>query len=308
MKKVVKTGELYSTFNFDGKDSADMGIVNTTSGATYQYAMAPAFSDNVKQAACYDGQYYYGTQITKQVFAFNCFCVDLTEKEFRKLRKWLSPRNVGKLILSNQPYKYYIVKPVSISTLSGYPVVDIQDLLPRTNDDYDREHTMERWRYERPVFTGSFTITFETVGSAYGYAHASLSSLEYDDGNQYDSGLLYGEAMGEARFHYDYPEEIKIFNPGDVPFAPILTIDGYDDMITFRSNNLISIVDLEGLSGPTVIDFKRHMVINNDNYYSSRIKGDIILCNPSEDSEDLTTITIDGDIASLDIEEEIQFL
>lgn len=121
MTRAVKTGELFATFNYDGKDSADMGIYNITSGSTYVMNIEPTFSDHKLEVPAYDGKYYYGTQITGQQFQFTCFCHDLSTTEYSRLRSWLNPRRIGRLILSDQPFKYYLVKPVSVSTLSAYP-------------------------------------------------------------------------------------------------------------------------------------------------------------------------------------------
>ena len=72
MVRNVKTGELFATFNYDGKDCADMGIYNVTSGAVYTMNIEPTFSDKKLEVPAYDGKYYYGTQITGQQFQFNC--------------------------------------------------------------------------------------------------------------------------------------------------------------------------------------------------------------------------------------------
>ena len=64
--RVVKAGELFSTFIFDGKDCANMGIYSVTSGAVYTMGIEPMFSDSKLEVPAYDGKYYYGTQITGQ--------------------------------------------------------------------------------------------------------------------------------------------------------------------------------------------------------------------------------------------------
>ena len=109
MTRAVKTGELFATFKFDGKDCADMGIYNITSGSTYVMNIEPTFSDNKLEVPAYDGKYYYGTQITGQQFQFTCFCHDLVAQEYDAMRAWLHPRKVGRLILSDQPYTSNVI-------------------------------------------------------------------------------------------------------------------------------------------------------------------------------------------------------
>ena len=44
--RAVKAGELFTTFIFDGKDCANMGIYNVTSGSVYTFNIEPMFSDS----------------------------------------------------------------------------------------------------------------------------------------------------------------------------------------------------------------------------------------------------------------------
>ena len=62
--RVVKRGELFATFKFDGKDCADMGVYSVTSGSVYTMNIEPIYNDQTLEVPAYDGKYYYGTQIT----------------------------------------------------------------------------------------------------------------------------------------------------------------------------------------------------------------------------------------------------
>ena len=86
VQRIVKRGELFATFVFDGKDCADMGVYSVTSGAVYTLNIEPIFKDQTLEVPAYDGKYYYGTQITGQQFQFNCFCHDLLTTEYDRLR------------------------------------------------------------------------------------------------------------------------------------------------------------------------------------------------------------------------------
>ena len=160
MDRPVKAGELFTTFIFDGIDCADMGIYSVTNSGTYTLQLEPTFKDETLEVPAYDGKYYYGTQYTAQQFQFNMFADNLSLDEYRDLRSWLSPRKLGKLILSDQPYKYYLVKVVSIGTLGNIPLTDIQTPSNSVLGDFLEGNV---------VYVGRFTVTFETVGSCYGY-------------------------------------------------------------------------------------------------------------------------------------------
>ena len=105
--RTVKSGERWTTFIFDGTDCAELGVYAITNSSTYTTNLTPTFSDKKTTVTAYDGQYYYGTQITGQKFTFNMFAENLTYTELCRLKAWLNPRHIGKLILSDQPYKYY---------------------------------------------------------------------------------------------------------------------------------------------------------------------------------------------------------
>ena len=152
MYRPVKAGELFTTFIFDGKDCADMGVYSTTSSSTYTMNLEPTFKDEMLEVPAYDGRYYYGTQYTAQQFQFNMFADNLSTTEYRNLRTWLKPRNVGKLILSDQPYKYYIVKVTSIGTLGEYPLTDVQHI--------DHNSILGDTKEGNVVYTGRFTVNF----------------------------------------------------------------------------------------------------------------------------------------------------
>ena len=86
MDRAVKAGERWTTFVFDGIDCADMGVYSITNSGTYTTPLTGTFSDKKTTVTAYDGQYYYGTQITGQKFTMNMFAENLSVKELAKLK------------------------------------------------------------------------------------------------------------------------------------------------------------------------------------------------------------------------------
>ena len=289
MVRNVKTGELFATFKYDGYDCADMGIYNVTSGSVYTMNIEPTFSDNKLEVPAYDGKYYYGTQITGQQFQFNCFCHDLLSTEYDRLRAWLNPRKIGRLILTDQPYKYYLVKPVSISALSAYPLTTIQT--PQNSilgDTVDGD----------VVYTGNFTVTFETVGSAYGYGLCYYrDDLIYDAKKKYgrdyyyNSGLLYKDMS--PRLKWNIPAnalnyEFNMYNPGSSYGQPIFAIHNEGTLpknsfiqLNNETMNTSAIIDIGEISGDITIDTSSQIVTDTrGNTYYGRFKGNAFRLNP----------------------------
>jgi len=280
--RAVKSGELFSTFIYDGKDCADMGVYNVTSSSTYTMNIEPKFNDQRKNVPMYDGSYYYGTQITGQQFKMNCFAHDLSAIEYNRLRAWLNPRKVGRLILSDQPYKYYLVKVASISNLSAYPLTTVQTPRYSVLGDHLQGDV---------VYTGNFTVTFETVGSAYGYGLAYYrDDLIYDAkhiyGNDfyYNSGLLYRDMS--PKLEWDVPAntegyDIPIYNPGSAPAQPVYQIEHTGTMAShsfIQLNNptqgTSTVIDLSDISGNITIDTQSQVVTDEEGTeYYGRFSG-----------------------------------
>lgn len=291
MIRNVKSGEIFSTFNYDGKDCSEMGIYNVTSGAVYTLNIEPIFSDNTLEVPNYDGKYYYGTQITGQQFVFNCFCHDLLSTEYDKMRAWLNPRKIGRLILSDQPYKYYLVKPVSVSQLSAYPLTTIQTPQNSVLGDYVEGDA---------VYTGNFNVTFETVGSAYGYGLSYYrddliydAKLKYGRDYYYNSGLLYKDMSPKARWDINanaLNQKIPMYNPGSAFAQPTYFIShegafSKNSFIQLTNNNTgtSTIIDVSEIEGDMTIDTASQTITDNlGNAYYGRFSGTIVQINPFE--------------------------
>lgn len=289
MTRAVKTGELFATFNYAGKDCADMGIYNVTSGSVYTMNIEPTFSDHKLEVPAYDGQYYYGTQITGQQFQFNCFCHDLLSTEYDKMRAWLNPRKIGRLILSDQPYKYYLVKPVSVSTLGAYPLTTIQ------TPDYS---IMGDYIDGDVVYTGNFNVTFETVGSAYGYGMCYYrDDLIYDAKKKYgrdyyyNSGLLYRDMCPKANWDVEANvnnQEIPMYNPGSSEGQPKYLIEHtgkFADNSYIQFNNLTTgtstVINIGGISGNIIINTESQTLADEEgNVYYGRFSGTVMKLSP----------------------------
>lgn len=288
MVRNVKTGELFATFNYDGKDCADMGIYNITSGAVYTMNIEPTFSDKKLEVTAYDGKYYYGTQITGQQFQFNCFCHDLLATEYDRMRAWLNPRKIGRLILSDQPYKYYLVKPVSVSTLGAYPLTTIQTPSNTQFGNYAPESV---------VYTGNFTVTFETVGSAYGYGLCYYrDDLIYDavfvygKNYYYDAGLLYKDMCPKANWDIKaniLNQSIPVYNPGSATISPRYKVTGNSAFadksfiqFTNTTTNTSVVIDISKMPKEFIIDLESQTLEDSSGKYYGRFTGSSLTVNP----------------------------
>lgn len=291
MNRAVKAGERWSTFIFDGIDCADLGVYAITNGSTYTTNLAPNFTDKKTTVTAYDGQYYYGTQITGQKFTLNMFAENLSYQELSNLRSWLNPRHIGKIIFSDQPFKYYYVKPTSVGALANIPLSDMQTVESSVLGD-------------NAIYVGKFTITFETVGSAYGYGLSYFNDdLIYDAATYYgldkyinnylyDSGLLYKDMCPSMRWLVDVEntnagleQNISLYNPGDAKSYPrfIVELEGMAPenskiYFTNKTTKESCSVDLSNLAGKVIIDFTEQSlrVGEEQKPYYGRIIGNML--------------------------------
>lgn len=299
MDRPVKAGEVFATFNFDGTDCADMGVYSITSSGTYTMQIEPTFNDDMVDVPAYDGHYYYGTQYSVQQFSFDLFADDLSLAEYRNLKVWLTPRKIGKLILSDQPYKYYLVKVASISPLNNYPRLDPYVCKNSVLKEPDNGVV---------IYTGTFNVTFETIGSVYGYGlsyyrddliYDALNYYglgEYPENYYYDSGLLYKDMSPSLNTTLpenaqDYP--VKWYNPGSASALPVIKIklteelsDGSFLTVNNNDTNSSTIIDVSGLNGENIIDTESEMITDsNGHHYFGRFQGNSLEVGTSTNVE-----------------------
>lgn len=293
----VKAGEVFTTFIFDGKDCADMGVYSVTNSGTYTYKIVPTFKDETLDVPAYDGQYFYGTQLSTQDFVFNMFADNLSLKEYQALKTWLFPQKIGKLIMPDQPFKYYIVKVKSVGDLGELPLTDIQTPTYSALGDHNEGNV---------VYVGRFTVTFQTVGSVYGYGMSYYrDDLIYDaldwygkdvypDNYYYDSGLLYRDMSPSLEKNIPANAQdfnLTWYNPGTAKAVPVLTLElqescskGAYIQINNETLNSTTVIDLSGLEGTVTIDTDEETIVDeNSKYYFGRFSGNPIMVSPEKD-------------------------
>jgi hypothetical protein len=292
MSRAVKAGEVWSTFIFDGVDCADLGVYAISNSSTYTTNLEPTFSDKKTSVTAFDGQYYYGTQITGQKFTFNMFAENLSLQELNKLKAWLNPRHIGKLISSDQPYKFYYVKPTSVGNLANIPLTNIQS--PEMS-------VLNTFVEGDLVYTGKFNITFETVGSAYGYGLAYYrddliydAALKYGANYYYNSGLLYKDMSPAASWDINKNvlwQSIPLYNPGTADGKPIYHIEHEGafptgSKIEIRNNTLgtSTVIDIGDIEGNLTINILDQTIQDEMGMaYYGRFDGPNLSISPCED-------------------------
>ena len=283
LKSFVHKGDVYLTFVFDDIDSSTLGVF-AVSGGTYTKSLMPTFEDSSLTVDGYDGNYYFNSSLKNKVFAFNCFVERINSADLDDIRAWLRPDKVAKLIMPEEPFKFYWVKLSGISDLENIPLVD--------------EETGEA------VFTGNFTLTFNTVGQPVGYgmgyyADDVLDFYQYGDiinvlpSDLTRYGLLKKQNMPSTGFKLtDGTTKGALYNPGTHHVMPYVKIkvteaglhngahvlpDGSNLIIKNNTRGLVTVVDLSGVPqySEMTLEFSRGNYFLNDEDCTSRISGDL---------------------------------
>ena len=192
-------------FTFDGKHSSEFGLTVVSPGGLYQENMFASFEDKTIQVTGKEGVYYFGTEIRTKDLSVQLAFDHLTSENYRKIKQWLSPKKIGKLIFDERPYKYYWVKISTPPVFSYIPFEEeIEEVLTH-------------------VFKGEISISFISH-DPYGYCDTSLlSEIEvYDPESGYIKPYVYGNIPGwymESGL-IDYTTE-NIISAGNTSFTNV---------------------------------------------------------------------------------------
>ena len=142
-------------FTFNGKHSSEFGLTVVSPNGLYQENMFASFEDKTVDVSGKEGVYYFGTEIKTKEMSVQLAFDHLTSENYRKIKEWLSPKVVAKLIFDERPYKYYWVKISSQPTFSYIPFEE--------EIEGDKVH----------IFKGDLSISFISH-SPYGYCETSF--------------------------------------------------------------------------------------------------------------------------------------
>ena len=187
-------------FTFNGKHSSEFGLTVVSPGGFYQENMFSSFEDKTVQVNGKEGVYYFGTEIKTKDFSIQLAFDHLTSENYRKIKEWLSPKKIAKLIFDERPYKYYWVK---VSSSPSFSYI-------RFEEEVDGIITH--------IFKGELTISF-IAHNPYGYSDTNLlSEVEiYTPDYGYIKPYIYGNLPGwymESGL-IDYPDSSIVIASGD---------------------------------------------------------------------------------------------
>ena len=165
-------------FTFNGRHSSEFGLTVVSPNGLYQENMFASFEDKTVDVSGKEGVYYFGTEIKTKEMSVQLAFDHLTSENYRKIKEWLSPKVVAKLIFDERPYKYYWVK---ISTSPVFSFIPFEEEI---------EGKMVH------IFKGELSINFIAY-DPYGYCDTNLlREIEVWTGEEYEKPYVYGNIPG----------------------------------------------------------------------------------------------------------------
>lgn len=97
----------YIDFKFGDHWASEFNLIAVSSGDRYSPPVFGNINPNTTTVAGKTGVYKWKTQIGEKVISINVAFDKVTMQDVSRIKQWLNPRNIDKLILSEEPYKYY---------------------------------------------------------------------------------------------------------------------------------------------------------------------------------------------------------
>ena len=211
--------------NEEGKPmhSSELGIVRTSDGSRFNENLLPTIQDKTVQVPGGDGTYFFGSYYTQRQISVPFAFDDLTEFQFKKLRRVFGDKEIHELIFDEMPYKAYQAKVTGTAQIKHLVF----------NEGEGRER----------IYKGSGTIQFTC------YQPYAVCTKKYLAAYNNENKGEWKDASGlkETLDDYDTVSEegsINLYNPGDIDTHFKLTIK-FDDNGTINAGRF-SIRDKKG--------------------------------------------------------------
>lgn len=112
----------FLAFSFNGLHSwDDFKIIRVSDGDRYNTNIGPQSQDKTAENPGGDGMYYFNTSHKQKIFNINFAFEEIDDVTIRKMKRWLSSKELGDLWFEEDPYKVYSAKVTGQPTLKYIP-------------------------------------------------------------------------------------------------------------------------------------------------------------------------------------------
>ena len=162
----------YIDFKFGDHWASEFNLVAVSSGDRYTPPVYGSINANTTTVAGKTGVYKWKTQIGEKSISINIAFDSLTMQDVARIKKWLNPKETKKLILSEQPDRYYWC---SLSNELDFKY------LPFENETI----IVDGIEVITGVYKGEMTLTFICVDNRAFGDYVSYANVEVEKGISY---------------------------------------------------------------------------------------------------------------------------
>lgn len=153
-------------FEFNGHWASEFNLLAVSNSDRYSNSFYGTVNANTADMVGKYGVYKWKTQIGEKRFSINIAYDNVDLNTLRKIKEWLNPFVIGKLVFKEEPYKYYWVSLAEDPEISFLPFLT-------------EEIVVDGRRLKKGVYKGEFVINF-TCFDNYGYSNWNSFDENYD--------------------------------------------------------------------------------------------------------------------------------
>lgn len=257
----------YIDFKFDDHWASEFNLVAVSNGDRYNPPIYGSVNSNTTTVMGKKGVYKWESQVNEKVFTFSIAFDSVTIAQLNDIKKWLEPHKVAKLILSEEPYKYYWVALNDEVDFSHLPFIENEKMVG------DR-------KVIEGVYKGEITISFICVAND-GYSEeGNYEGVESDPelkivkGNNFVLTDADDDNIEDIKLEGHSEQEIKLNNDlTDTDFEDADNTWEVNNLATFSAENEeISVNAPYEFSG--IAQEQRESIIGHKYYASAEVNTD----------------------------------
>lgn len=209
-------------FEFNGHWASEFNLLAVSNSDRYSNSFYGTVNANTADMVGKYGVYKWKTQIGEKRFSINIAYDNVDLNTLRKIKEWLNPFVIGKLVFKEEPYKYYWVSLAEDPEISFLPFLT-------------EETVVDGRRLKKGVYKGEFVINFVCFDN-YGYSdwnsfdenydyivkelEISDDEVNFDDGS--DNSLIISQIDGnlkqnkESQAYYSTSQESNSLTLNDI--------------------------------------------------------------------------------------------
>lgn len=169
----------YIDFKFGDKWASEFNLVTVSTGDRYSPPVFGSIQSNTSSVAGKRGVYKWRTQLGEKQFSISIAYDNLSIRDVSKIKTWLCPTKVKKLIFSDEPYKFYYACLSSDPKFEYLPFIEESGKMVGTKQVYDG------------CYRGELTLDFIAIDGVSYSEYKNYETVEIENNLEYrNSGYV----------------------------------------------------------------------------------------------------------------------